>query len=352
MSFAFGIEHEVAFINAYGRFADFGNTTFADFDQIIEQLPVYASDYPQLRLGDAGIKYKRWYIEGFERFQDNEDVISCNPKGIEIRTTIHSSIQGAVTELEESFNLLVEIARSFGFTPARTSFSPQQRVFIPNPPLNPYELERRQSSPEMQTAEIVMLTYGPDLSISRSGMSTDELIGVGRKLTYYSPFIVPFSFSSPFFGGRLWEGYSVRTYLRTGHRPAAMVFFDDPAKQIDSNLSLTQPARVQAEVGRIEFKAFDSCADFNLYAGLLALLKGLMLDNTLKGRATTPDHDRHQLSAKLGFDNPDIYEMAGRTLSAAEQALVTDPDSRFLVPPTKIVGHKTNTRTRANRTLS
>ncbi len=189
----------------------------------------------------------------------------------------------------------------------------------------------------MQTAEIVMLTYGPDLSISRSGMSTDELIGVGRKLTYYSPFIVPFSFSSPFFGGRLWEGYSVRTYLRTGPRPAAMVFFDDPAKQIDSNPSLTQPAWVQAEVGRIEFKAFDSCEDLNLYVGWLAFLKGLILDDALRGRATTPDPSMHQLSSKHGFDNSDICDGAGRILSAAEQALAADPDSRLLVPLQKLL---------------
>ncbi len=68
LRFTFGIEHEVAFINREGRFADYLNTPFADFDAIIAQLPFYESDYPQLRIGDAGIKRKRWYIEGFERF--------------------------------------------------------------------------------------------------------------------------------------------------------------------------------------------------------------------------------------------------------------------------------------------
>ena len=41
MSFGFryGIEHEVAFYRADGAFADFTNTSFTDFQQIIDLLP-------------------------------------------------------------------------------------------------------------------------------------------------------------------------------------------------------------------------------------------------------------------------------------------------------------------------
>jgi hypothetical protein len=60
MMFNFGIEHEVAFLNNQGKFADFSQTKFADFHQIIEKLPIYEQDYTQLRVGDAGIKQKRW----------------------------------------------------------------------------------------------------------------------------------------------------------------------------------------------------------------------------------------------------------------------------------------------------
>ncbi|MFM6278040.1 MAG: glutamate--cysteine ligase, partial [Dolichospermum sp.] len=113
--FSFGIEHEVAFLNHQGKFADFHNTKFADFQQIIDRLPIYATDYPQLRVGDVGIKKKRWYIEGFERFSESEKVIDCLAKGIEIRTTIHSTIQGAINELTTSFSLLSQVAANFGF---------------------------------------------------------------------------------------------------------------------------------------------------------------------------------------------------------------------------------------------
>ena len=88
MKFFYGIEHEVAFTNGEGKIADFSNTTFAEFDKIISSLPEYPGDYPQLRIGDAGIKRKRWYIEGFERFLDSEKPFDCVPKGVEIRVAM------------------------------------------------------------------------------------------------------------------------------------------------------------------------------------------------------------------------------------------------------------------------
>ncbi|WP_179198043.1 glutamate--cysteine ligase [Nostoc sp. T09] len=328
--FFFGIEHEVAFLNAEGKIADFSRTKFADFNQIVERLPSYPDDYAQLRVGDAGIKKKRWYIEGFERFADSDKVIDCLPKGIEIRTTIHSNIQGAINELSESFSLLREIAANYGFSPILTSFNPYKTVFEPQPPLNDYEIKYLQAYPDEHTANIYMVTYGPDLNISVADLSVEKLIDIGRKLTYYSPYIVPFSYSSPFYDGRLWEGLSVRTFVRTGKRPATLVFVEKAEQLIQSVPALTKVARIPAEVGRIEFKAFDSCDDFSLYAALLALLKGLVLDESLLGRATIPDATLHQISAKEGFDNEEIFLTATKILAAAEIALKDDPDVNFL----------------------
>jgi gamma-glutamyl:cysteine ligase YbdK (ATP-grasp superfamily) len=328
--FSFGIEHEVAFLNNQGQFADFSCTSFAAFNQIIEQLPFYPDDYAQLRIGDAGIKKKRWYIEGFERFTDSEKVVDCAPKGIEIRTTIHPTIQGAIAELSESFVLLRQVAAQSGFVPVLTSFNPYHAAYEPMPPLNPYEVQRRQASPEKQTANIPMLTYGPDLNISMAGLSPEQIIDIGRKLTFYSAYLVPFSFSSPFYQGNIWQGLSVRTYMRTGARPAAMVFLEKPTDLIDSSPSLTKIARISAEAGRIEFKAFDSCDDFRIYEALLALLKGLVLDRSLPGRATVPDIELHQLSARQGFENETIRLNARQVLQAAEVALANDPDVHLL----------------------
>ena len=332
MRFQYGIEHEIAFINKQGEFADFTNTDFSVFASIIDSLPLYETDYPQLRVGDEGIKLKRWYIEGYERFNDKGEVSGCAPKGIEVRTTIHNSIGGVINELTESYQLLEANAKPYGLKPVSISFNPIQKKFEPVPPLTEFELKRRLSSPEKQTADIPMMTYGPDLSLSVSGMSVDKMIDVAKKLTYYSPWILPFSFSSPFYQNTLWKGLSVRTWHRTGARPAVMVFLPEGAKQIKSTPSLTQVARVKAEAGRIEFKAFDSCADFNLYASLLTLLKGLVLDTSLEGRAVVPDTEQHKYVAIHGFQDSDISDSARLILDSSYNALTESFDKKRLEP--------------------
>jgi hypothetical protein len=92
----------------------------------------------------------------------------------------------------------------------------------------------------------------------------------------------------------------------------------------------TKIVRLPAEVGKIEFKAFDSCDDFEVYAVLLALLKGLILDRSLPGRATIPDLDRYQLAAIQGFENEEVRQNANEVLQAAERALVDDLDVHLL----------------------
>ncbi|MFG6095917.1 glutamate--cysteine ligase [Leptothoe sp. ISB3NOV94-8A] len=331
--YQFGLEHEVAFWDQRThQFADFSNTSFQRFEQLVEQLPTYESDYPQLRIGDAGIKRKRWYIEGYERFSETGELVDCMPKGIEIRTTLQPTIAGAVQELRESFIQLWDVARPTGLIPVLTSFNPVQTTFTPKPPLNNYETSRREASPEKQTAHIPMLTYGPDLNFSIRGLSTASLIQAGKKLTYYSPAMVPFSFSSPFYGQQLWSGLSVRTHRRTGLRPAAMVFVEKPTDLIASSPSLTKIARLPAEIGRIEFKACDSCGDFELYGSLLALMKGIVLDTTLSGSALVPDAEKHQRAAIYGFQDVEIYEHAIALLTAAEQSLGESHERKLLQP--------------------
>lgn len=330
--FKFGIEHEVAFFNREGYFADFISTSVAEFDTIIASLPVYEQDYPSLRVGDLGIRKKRWYLEGLERFNDAGDLIGYLPKGIEIRTTPHPTIQGAIGELTESFQLLCKRAAQSGFAPVLTSFNPYHTTFVPDPPFNEFENALLKLSPEDATSTLAMLTYGPDFNISYQGLSTDAIIDIGRKLTYYSPYIVPFSYSSPFLEGALWDGLSARTFVRTGIRPAALVYLGDKAAIQESTPSLTKLAKVPEEIGRIEFKACDSCNDFAIYAGLFALLKGLVLDTTLPGRATVPDIAQHQKSAQQGWADDEIAASAQAVLQASKHALGDDEDIQLLEP--------------------
>jgi hypothetical protein len=330
--FTFGIEHEVAFFNCAGHFVDWTTTTFAELDQIIAQLPLYAGDNSSLCVGDAKIREKRWYLEGIERFSETGSLLRFDPKGIEIRTTIHTTIQGAIAELEQSFAQLCAIAESYGYTAVLTSFNPYQTQYSYNPPLNDYEMEQRQDDPSYFMEHQAMLSYGPDLNLALAGLSVEAVIDIGRKLVAYSAYIIPFSFGSSFYAGELWEGLSVRTFMRAGLRSAVRVYVEHAHQLFPSVPQFTTPARLPAEIGRIEFKAFDSCGDFSYYAALLALLKGLVLDESLLERATVPNAALHQQVAKVGFRDKAIAEKAAQIIAAAEAALNTDVDAALLTP--------------------
>lgn len=330
--FTFGIEHEVAFLNKDNHFVDWSVINFAELNQIINQLPLYTDDY-SLYIGDAKIREKRWYLEGIERFNNNGDFIHFDPKGIEIRTTIHSSISSTIEELTQSFSLLRSITKNHGLTPVLISFNPYQTHYSYQPPLNAYELKLRQDDNGYQMEHLAMLTYGPDLNIGQQGLSFESLLDLSYKLIAYSPYIIPFSFSSPFYNGQLWQGRSVRSFFRAAQRPTVRLYVDKNTLLATNNMPpFVNLARIPSEIGRLEFKAFDSCDNFLIYAGLLALLKGLLLDKTLSERASIADTTLYQHVAKLGFDDEAIALKAKQIIMAAETALGIDEDAQLLQP--------------------
>jgi hypothetical protein len=318
MQFQFGLEHEVAFLNAAGEFADFTNTTFEMFDRIIQKLPHAEADATYLRSGDSGIRKKRWYIEGFERFSPDGQLIGCLPKGIEIRTSVHGGIDAAIAALTKDYDLLIETASHQGFRPIALSFNPNETAFIPNPPLNAYECAEGYDSPFEQ---LPMLSYGPDLNFSFNPWSAPQVIDIARKLIFYSPYLLPFSYGSPYYGGSPWHGLSVRTYHRSPIRPAVLVYLEN-AQDFDAlKFPWVRPAKLPAEAGRIEFKAFDTCGDFAIYRGLLTLLKGLVLDRQLLGRRTLPDVALHRRSAVVGFGCDSIRSVMQQVLGQVKRVL-------------------------------
>jgi len=321
VNFRYGIEHECALLHPDGGFADFTNLSFETAQALVDALPEDPADYPELRVGDAGIKRKRWYVEGYERYCSEGELVRCDPKGIEIRTRIHPCITGAVAALTADQALLDAAAAERGLRCTAIGFNPVRSDYPIVPPLNDWERRHRQGSPEERTAHLHMITYGPDLNLSADGLDGDRLVDVGRKLTHYSPWLVPLSFSSPFRDGAPWGGLSARTALRTGARPAVLVFLGRDVAQVRSDPSLTQRARLVAEVGRIEFKAFDACPDPRLYGELLSLLTGLVLDRSLPGRASVPDAAAHRHVARCGLDDEDVHAGTGVLLDAAQVAL-------------------------------
>ena len=291
--FRYGIEHESALLRPDGTFADFTNTRFDELQDIVDALPEDPADLADLRVGDVGIKRKRWYVEGYERFDEQGTLLRCDPKGLEIRTRIHPSVEAAVAALCADQQRLDAAAAARGLGVTAIGFNPVRSEYVVEPAFNAWERVHRLGSPEERTAHLHMVTYGPDLNLSWEGSpgdpaGPDELVDAARKLTALSPYLVPLSFSSPFRDGGPWGGLSARTALRTGARPAVLAFLAEGVPQVPADPSLTQPARLPAEVGRLEFKAFDSCPDSVLYGELLSLLTGLVLDTTLPQRRHDP----------------------------------------------------------------
>ena len=329
-AFRFGIEHEFPALDGSGRFVDFETATFEELDRVIADLPEHPEDATSLRTGDLGIKAKRWYIEGFERFGENGEYLRTDPKGFEIRTPICASLPEAIDNLNESIALWDKAAAVYGYTSLSCALNPFRDEFVPNPPLNEWEVADR-DTPEEQTAYIHMLTYGPDISFSHPDFTAEKTIDIARKLTFYSPLIVPYSFTSPFYKGEPWGGLSRRTFYRTGQRPAVLVFTDDPSLIEESFPSLVEPARIPSEAGRIEFKAFDCVPAVGMYRALGTLLVGLALDETLLGRATVPSAELHQLAATEALESESILSGAREVLAAAREAL-PEGERRYLAP--------------------
>lgn len=329
--FRYGIEHECALLRPDGAFADFTDTTYDELAAIVAALPEDPADLAVLRVGDVGIKRKRWYVEGFERFDEDGALVRCDPKGLEIRTVVHDTVGETVAALRADQRRLDAVAARHGLTVTAIGFNPVRSAYAVDPPLNAWERAHRLGSPEERTAHLHMVTYGPDLNLSWAGCTADELVDAARKLTALSPYLVPLSFSSPFRDGAPWGGLSARTRLRTGARPAVLAFLAEGVPQVRSDPSLTQPARLPAEVGRLEFKAFDACPDAGLYGELLSLLTGLVLDRTLTGRRTTPDAAAHRAAARTGYADPVLRAGAETALDAAAAAVTarsTDPARR------------------------
>jgi hypothetical protein len=226
--------------------------------------------------------------------------------------------QQTIAALTKDYDLLVKTAFDQGFSPIPISFNPIQTAFVPNPPLNAYECAEGYDSPFEQ---LPMLSYGPDLNFSFRPGSAEQVIDIARKLIFYGPYLLPFSYSSPYYGGELWQGLSVRTYYRSPIRPALLVYLENIQDFDTIKLPWLRPAKLPAEVGRIEFKAFDTCGDFEIYRGLLTLLKGLVLDRQLLGRATLPDVELHRRSALLGFGCASIRAVMQQVLTQVKRVL-------------------------------
>ena len=265
----FGIEQELIFKNDKNEILDFSNSKYSQFKKIVDEFPFYEGDEEYFYLKSTETKPKRCYIEGFELHDEEGNIIETIPKGLEIRTTPHSNIQDLIEELENSFSLLKNLTEKENIYPIFISYHPFKTKF--NLPEKVLEHEKKfRTEKELKIAMESMFTFGMHVSLSNNNWNKDILNKYVEKLNYYLPFIIPFSFSSPFLKGREFEGYCYRNYVRANYVKLVEI-------------------RKKNNQFYIEFKAFDVVKDKELLKGLIYLIKGIIIEETLKGRLKKKD---------------------------------------------------------------
>ncbi len=325
----FGIEFEYLLIDLggpqAGRIRDFTNLDFLELSALLADKPGLGD--PELAAGDMGIRSGYWYLEGDERSHPDGSFSTLAVKGIEIRTPPRAGVEAALACLLDIETQLSERLATHGLGLAITALNPLHERYDFNPPLNAFERQLRAEDHEYDGSEIATLTFGPDINLSMPGWDVAQSLEAARKLNYYAPFIVPFSFNSPWYAGAPWRGWSRRTWMRCAHRPAVKLFVD-PAdfSMLARESTLVRPARLAREIGRIEFKAFDAMPSLELLGACCHLLRGLCLDETLPGRSEHADVDLYRIAAVRAFEDAEIAHGARRVLAAAQHALTQTDD--------------------------
>lgn len=322
-----GIEFEYLIVDRDGplpsRVRDFGNLDFAWIEGVLADKPGRRD--PALATGDLGIKSGYWYLEGDERFAPDGRFRRLEVKGVEIRTPPAPDVAAAVSALLAVEARLDATLAGHGLGLAVAGFNPTRAAYAFEPPLNPWEQALRRRVPAYAGAEVSTLSYGPDINLSGPGWSPARSLDAARKLNAYAPWLVPFSFSSPFHAGAPWGGPSRRSLLRPRLRPAVKLFL--PAEQraaLATPSPLVHPPRLASEAGRIEFKAFDAIPSAALLRACCQLLVGVCLSPELALRSETADLALYEGGARHGFADPAVRAGAARVLAAAGRALAAN----------------------------
>lgn len=322
-----GIEFEYLIVDTTGptpgRIRDFSNLPFATIRDWLDDKPGRSDS--SLATGDLGIRSGYWYLEGDERFHEDGQFRALAVKGVEIRTPPAPRVERAIQwllDIEEQ--LSAALARQ-GLGLAIVGFNPLRARYDFDPPLNPWEQTLRETDRDYadDAAHVTTLSYGPDINLSQPGWTAEQSLDAARKLNHYAPYIVPFSFSSPFYNGQIWRGYSKRTHERAGLRPAVKLFLaPEVLADCAGRSRLVHPARLPGEEGRIEFKAFDAHPSLALLTACCHLLEGMCLAEDLTGRSEHTDVALYRRAALAGFNDAAIRDGASEVLGKASAALL------------------------------
>jgi len=301
--FGFGLEAEYQLVDADTyRPLWYHDLSFSKINAALEAIPHgNLAPLDGLDLEPPHRKRMCYVVEGYHVPDPDLNPVDLQPKGIEIRTPVCSSIESCLQHLATLHGRLTDAMLRLGYRTVALSHHPVEHEF--QGPQN----KRRYDF--WQWAMEVMVTYGPDINISLpSDLETNlDLDDLHAKVNYYGPAMAAWSLGSPLYRGGLWAirgrvGKSIRTYRRSVVAPALEVHLE--------------------ENGRLEFKLFEmTCSLLDFHAYFLLWLV-VLLDDRLDGRASrqTRVYDLGQV-ARLGLEAETIRERATSLLDRAPGVL-------------------------------
>jgi hypothetical protein len=299
--FKVGIEHEFVFVDNHGKYLDADVSEYASFGAIVNEFPAFEHDDKYFLCKSLEHYPKRCYVEGFELHDVGGKTVETLPKGLEIRTLPHASVGELIEEFRVTFAEVARLAGQSGFAPVLTSNHPFKKSIALDNRLDAVESKVR-TAQQLALAKQAMTTHGFHVNVSLADASEERMLKLVEKVNYYTPSLIPWSFSSPFYEGKLFEGVCARNYYRAETRKM---------------VGLVQRQGVFV----LEFRGFDACGDARLLEALLLLYCGFLIDESLKGTAPNQDVERLKRSSLSGFADPSIREEGRQVLHAARTAL-------------------------------
>jgi hypothetical protein len=220
-------------------------------------------------------------------------------------------VEGVVEEFRSSYTEAMRIAARAGLSPVLTSRHPFKTSLAFEERLGAEERAVR-SDAELALARRAMLTHGLHVNVSLAGLPAARMSELADKVNFYTPALIPWSFSSPFYDGKAFDGLCSRNYFRAESRRMADV-------------------QTRRGVPVLEFRGFDACGDARLLEAVLTLFCGFLLEDSLPGRAPRQDPERLKLSSMAAFADPSLREEGRAVLCAARAALNDGRESLALL---------------------
>jgi len=180
-----GIEQEFIFKDDDNNYLDFSNTSYNDFQIVVDNFPAYRSDNSILECKSLESVPKRCYVEGFERYDNNGKLLETIPKALEIRTPPFENINKLINNFASSYNKMIKIASSFGLFPILTSFNPFKNNNNVEELLKHQNINGR-SERDLEIAKNSFLSNG--LHVNISDKENINLQDIAEKLNFYLPY--------------------------------------------------------------------------------------------------------------------------------------------------------------------